>query len=91
MLRGMKEICTEATSSCQGHKLMPLLALRAKYKVPVTVQEDVEDAKIWSDFIKAYPCIEMLDERKEQRHFARGCLLNSMTFYKFSKTWSQFP
>ena len=37
------------------------------------------------------PCTEMLDERKEQRRFARGCLLISMTFYKFSKTWNQFP
>ena len=24
----------------------------------------------------------MLDERKEQRHFTRGCLLISMTFYQ---------
>ena len=33
----------------------------------------------------------MLDERKEQRCFAKGCLWISMTYYKFSKSWSQFP
>ena len=27
----------------------------------------------------------MLDERKEQRRFTKGCLLISMTFYEFSK------
>ena len=37
-----------------------------------------------------YPCIEMLDERKEQCHFARGCLLISMTFYEFSKPGVNF-
>ena len=43
--------CTEATSSRQGHDLLPLLPLRTMHKVPVTVQEDVEDTKIWSDYI----------------------------------------
>ena len=37
-----------------------------------------------------YPCIEMLDERKEQHCFARGCLLISMTFYEFSKPGVNF-
>ena len=47
MLRGMKETCTEATTSSRGHKL-PLFffPLRTTHKVPVTVQEDVEDTKI---------------------------------------------
>ena len=51
MLRGMKEICTEATSSRQGQEPPPVLLLRARHKVPVTVQEDVQDTKIWSDYI----------------------------------------
>ena len=50
MLCGMKETCTEATSSCQCHKLPPVLPLRIINKVPVTVQEDVEDTKIWSEY-----------------------------------------
>ena len=37
-----------------------------------------------------YPSIEMLDERKEQCRFGKECLLISMTYYEFSKTWSQF-
>ena len=32
----------------------------------------------------------MLDERKEQRRFARECLLISMTFYEFSKPGVNF-
>ena len=46
MLRGMKETCTEAMSSRRGHKLPPVLSARTTHKVPVTVQEDVEDTKI---------------------------------------------
>ena len=46
MLHGMKETCTEAKSSCQGHELQPVLPLRTICKVPVTVQEDVDDSKI---------------------------------------------
>ena len=78
MLRGMKETCTEATSSrrflsfenqAQGSPW------RKMWKIP----------KI-DPITQTYPCIEMLDERKEQRHFAKRCLLISMTFYEFSKT-----
>ena len=46
MLRGMKETDTEAMSSRQGHELPPVLSLTTTHKVPVTVQEDVEDTKI---------------------------------------------
>ena len=41
----------------RGHKLLPRpqaptgLPLRTTYKVPVTVQQIVEDTKIWSDYI----------------------------------------
>ena len=51
MLRSMKETCTESTSSRRGHKFLPILPLRTTHKVPVAVQEDVEDTKIWSDYI----------------------------------------
>ena len=54
MLHGMKETCTEVPSSCRGHELPPVLAFRTTYKVPVTVQEDVEDTKIWSDYITVF-------------------------------------
>ena len=64
MFRGMKETFTEATSSHRGHELPPILPLRIIHKVPVTVQEDVEETKIRSDYI-TYNCMEMLDERKE--------------------------
>ena len=50
MLRGIKVICTEVTSSHRGHELLPVLPLRTMHKVPVTVQENVEDTKIWSDY-----------------------------------------
>ena len=46
MLHGMTETCTEATSSRRGHELLLVLPLRTTNKVPVTVQEDVEDSKI---------------------------------------------
>ena len=39
-------------------ELPPVMPLRTTHKVPVTVQEDVEDTKM-------YPCTEMLDERKD--------------------------
>ena len=64
MFHDVKETCTEAMSSSQGHELSPILPLRTTHKVPVTVQRGVEE---------------------------RGCLLISMTFYEFSKTWSQYP
>ena len=35
----------------RGHELPPVLPLRTTQKVPLTVQEDVEDTKIWSDYI----------------------------------------
>ena len=47
------------------------------HKVLVTVQEDVEKFGL---IAQEYPFIEMLDERKEQHRFTRGCLLISMTF-----------
>ena len=46
MLRGMKETCTKAMSSLRGNELTPVLPSRTMHKVPVTVQEDVEDTKI---------------------------------------------
>ena len=46
MLHGMKETCTEAMSSQQGHELPQVLPSRTTHKDPVTVQEDVEDTKI---------------------------------------------
>ena len=45
MLHGMKETCTEATSLRRGHELPLVLPLRTTHRVPVTVQEDVEDSK----------------------------------------------
>ena len=45
MLHGMTETCTEAMSSRQGNELPLVLPLRTTNKVPVTVQEDVEDTK----------------------------------------------
>ena len=45
-LHGMKETCTEAVSSCRGHEYLPVLPLRITRHIPVTVQEDMEDAKI---------------------------------------------
>ena len=47
MLHGMKETYTEVTSSRRGHELGPVLPLRTTHKVQVTVQEDVEETKIW--------------------------------------------
>ena len=44
MLRDMTETCTEVMSS--RHELLPVLHLRTTHKVPVTVQEDVEDTII---------------------------------------------
>ena len=90
MLHGMKEACTEATSSRQAHELLLVLPLRATR----TFQSQYR--KMWKtpkfDLItQTYPCIEMLNERKEQHCFAKGYLLISMTFYEFSKTCSQFP
>ena len=49
MLRGMKETCTKATrEDATGHTCMvwSFLPLRTTHKVPVTVQEVVEDTKI---------------------------------------------
>ena len=49
MLRGMKETGTEATrEDATGCTCMiwSFLPLRTTHKVPVTVQEDVEDTKI---------------------------------------------
>ena len=77
MLHGMKETYTEDMSSHWGNELPPVLPLRTRHKVSVTLEDDVGDT--------------MMDDRKEQRHFARECLLISMTFYEFSKTCSQFP
>ena len=54
MLHGMKETCTKATrEDATGHTCMmwSFLPLRTMHKVPVTVQEDVEDTKISSDYI----------------------------------------
>ena len=51
MLRGMKETCREVTSSRKDHELSLVLPLRTNNKVPVTVQEDVKDTKILSDYI----------------------------------------
>ena len=87
MFHGMKETCTEATrEDATGQFCLwePCTRFQTQCR------------KIWKtpkfDLItQTYPCIEMLDERKEQCHFTRGCLLISMTFYEFSKTWSQFP
>ena len=47
----MNDTRTEATSSRQGYELQPLLPLRTTHKVPVTVQEDVENTKSWSDYL----------------------------------------
>ena len=46
MLCGMKETYTETINSHRGHELPPVLSLTTIHKVPVTVQEDVEDIKI---------------------------------------------
>ena len=49
MLRGMKETCTAATrEDTTGHIciIWKFLRLGTTHKVPVTVQQDVEDAKI---------------------------------------------
>ena len=46
MFLGIKETCTEVTRSRRDHELPLVLPLRTNNKVPVTVQEDVEDTKI---------------------------------------------
>ena len=87
MLHGMKETCTEAMREDATSRFClwePRTRLKSQY------------GKMWKtsklDLITyTYPCTEMLDERKENCCFVRECLLISMTFYEFSKTWSQFP
>ena len=73
------------TSSHRGYELPPVLLLRTTHKVPVTVQENMENKKKFDLITKMYPCIEMLDERKEQCRFAKRCLLISRTFMNFPK------
>ena len=87
MLRGMKDTYTKVMrEDATGRFCLwePCTRFQSQYR------------NMWKtpkfDLItQTYPCIEILDERKEQRYFARGDLLISMTFYEFSKTWSQFP
>ena len=43
MLYGTKETCSEATREYATGRVLPL---RTMHKVPVTVQENVEDTKI---------------------------------------------
>ena len=90
MLRGMKETCTEVMSSRRGPELPPLLPLRTTHKVPVTVQEDVDDTKIWSHCINV-SLYWNAGWKKGTTFCERMSLKFPWLFYEFFKTWSQFP
>ena len=73
----------------EGRCNRPVLPLRTTHRVPVTVQEDVEDTKIWSDYINV-SLYWNAGWKKEQRCFVRECLLISDFLWIF-KTCCQFP
>ena len=51
------------------------------------MEETCTEAKSSRLIVQMYSSIEMLDERKEQHCFTRGCLLISMTFPGLEKKY----
>ena len=76
----------------QGHKLPPRPRAPAGFAFENHTQRFQSlYRKMWkTPKFDLIPCIEMLDERKQQCCFAKGCLLISMTFKDFPKPGVNF-